>query len=166
MEISNHDKTDYVKWKDIPDFVRLLEHLGFVTEEDGRIYFNLDNLLNTAHPLLVHINEQLLASATRERITDMFLMDEDLQVLEMPAANIIQEFMPKSTSLAYCKEVIENYLGAEQLRTPEGKLVLKRGRYTLTESGASYSGGGELQTKTVAWHGRPHIFRREDFLNN
>ena len=151
-------------WAEIPAFVEFLSKRQLITEEEGRMWFNPDLLLNETRTMVIRRNEPSVATDTRERITDMFLMDEDLQVLEMPAANIIQEFMPKSTSLAYCKEIIENYLGAEQLRTPQGKLVLKRGRYTITESGASYSGGGELQTKTVAWHGRPHIFRREDFL--
>lgn len=145
-------------WAEIPAFVEFLSNRKMFTENEGRMWFNPDLLLNEARARVVQINEPSIATDTRFDILDMFLKDDALQVLEMPIRNVIKEFMPKGTSVGYAIELISNYLGAEQLKK-EDKLVQKRGSYTITESGME-----EMHTRTVKWHGRPWLFKRENFI--
>jgi hypothetical protein len=154
-------------WAEIPAFVNLLSNREMATKTEARMHF-LPQLLKT--PIFmdtVRVNEPAAATDLRIKIADMFLDDQDLQVIEMPLANIIEEFLPKTTSRIWAIEMLKDYLNVEQLKDAAGKLINKRGEYSVMRYNEyGDNGEGEVVMKNVKWRGRPYVFNRNQFVED
>jgi hypothetical protein len=152
-------------WAEIPAFINYLSQRELTTQNEARMYFNPALLETPIFMDTVRVNEPAAATDLRIKITDMFLDDPELELLEMPLANIIEEFLPKSTSRMWAIEILRDYLSVDQLKDEAGVLIQKRGEYSVMRySEYADDGEGDLVIKNVKWKGRPYVFKRSEFV--
>jgi competence transcription factor ComK len=157
-------KFEHVMASEIPAFLHHLQQRKPAAANEGRMYFH-DSLLKTsAFEDTVRINEPTAATDLRERITDLFLQDKNLEQIEIPLCDIRQRFFKSGASDAWIREILKDYLRVEQLRDKNtGRLVLKRGTYPIWELDPT---GTELVKKEIVFRNRPYVFWREAFVSD
>lgn len=155
---------EHVMAQEIPAFLHYLQERQPAAKNEGRMYFH-DSLLKTdAFEATVRINEPTAASDLRERISELFMQDRDLERLEIPLADLRIRFFKGNTSDGWIREILRDYLKVDQLRDVQtGELVMKRGTYPIWEIDPVKN---DLVRKDIPFRSRPYVFWRKDFLHD
>jgi len=150
-------------WAEVPAFINFLSQRKLRTKREARMHFLPELLQNQMFHDTVRVNEPSIATDLRIKIREVFFDQPELEELRMPLGNIIEEFLPSSTSRAYAMEILQDYLDVSQLRNEDGQLIQERGQYDLIEFNRVTE---ELEYRTVKWKGRPYVFPRKQFVKD
>jgi len=147
--------------KEIPAFISFLRDRKLATPNESRMHFHPSLLRTSTFYQTVEVNEPTAATDLRNGIRDMFIDQKDLEVLEMPMKNIVEEFMTGKPSVSWVQEILRDHIEVDLLRDNTGKAKHKRGSFLRYE----YDSGTEkMRCKRIQWRGRPYVFLREDFV--
>lgn len=149
--------------KEIPAFLHFIVHRELVTNKESRMWFHHTLIRTKEFYETVNINEPSEVRNLRFQLKEMFL-DFSEEEIKMPLKNINSEFFGNRATVAWLKEILHDYLGADILKNGKGQSIQIRGKYYKYDKSYDLKGDETTKKTTVHFNGRPYVFYREDFV--
>jgi hypothetical protein len=152
---------------EIPAFVHHLKNRQMATPKEGRMWFHHSLLKTSILDDMVRVNEPTDAANMRDELAEWFIADRDTKEIRMTLKEIREEFFSNHSSIAWVKEIVKDYLGADLLRNPVGDAVFERGHYVKYEKCFNQEmKQDEIVPVKKPYRGKPYVFFREMFIGD
>jgi hypothetical protein len=155
--------------QEIPAFIKHLRERKMATENESRMHFHPSLVRTKAFEETVKVNEPQEATNIREEIKDMFLLDSEIETIEMTMKDIQKEFFTAKANQKWITEILKDYLNIDLERDDNGIAVPRRGKYIKHEMHEINFGGEtrfEIRAVEKPTKGRHYVFHRKDFVSN
>lgn len=139
-------------------FLEFIMSREYSTKRSNRMYFDHSLIRTSAFDNVVQNSRSGVEKEMRASLEAIFI-DFDLQEIMMTAEDIREQFGLKRYEKNYVEKVLTQKLGVSKLKNEKGVGVVTR--YTIYKMSPFSS-----DIETVKRHGRPFVFKREDFVTD
>lgn len=165
IPVPKHDDPDLFEKliEEVPAFLDFINNRQMATQRESRMYFHSNWLKNRLFLRTVRLNEPSHAQELRERLKEMFLDFEEIEI-RMTIQDINQEFFNSKLERTYLQKMLKEYLNATVGTNKTGELKPIRYHYYLQDSLMDSMQNDSIPKRKIEKVGRPYVFKRLDFV--
>ena len=147
--------------EEIPAFLHFLKNRTLVAKREKRMYFHTNWLKNALFFKTVRLNEPSHVQELRERLKELFINFEQMEIL-MTIQDIDHEFFKDKLGRTYLQKLLKDFLNVSLAANREGAVKPMRYVYFMPE--LQLQSDEEMPHRKISQIGRPYLFKRADFV--